>query len=248
MTDKLVQISNNVWLWPHHPDPERVQPSIGVVVGDLETVLIDAGNSPSVAGKLKEDLKRKDFPPITHVIYTHHHWDHVYGASMFDVQIVAHSSCRDFLHEEREKPWNVEYIEQEILGNLKLEVSYNARKLAIQDWDTFEIVLPEILFEESKTLDLGNMMVELEHVGGRHSEDSIVVKVPSQGVMFLGDCFYPPPIHLRGSDISISISMLASLENEAYSVYIDGHSAPFTRAELREFLRNHQPERKGSSE
>ena len=52
----LTQISENVWLWPHHPDPERVQPSIGVVLGDHGSLLVDAGNSPAVAARLKEAL------------------------------------------------------------------------------------------------------------------------------------------------------------------------------------------------
>ena len=42
-------------------------------------------------------------------------------------------------------------------------------------------MLPEIVFEKTKTLDVSGMKVELEHVGGRHSEDSIVVKVASEG-------------------------------------------------------------------
>ena len=93
-------------------------------------------------------------------------------------------------------------------------------------------MVPEIVFDDSMVIESGDMNIVLEHVGGEHAQDSIVVKVPSAGVMFLGDCFYPPPLHLREPDSDFSFPMLASLENEAYSLYVDGHNDPVTRDDL----------------
>ncbi|OGO20993.1 MAG: hypothetical protein A2Z14_12555 [Chloroflexi bacterium RBG_16_48_8] len=236
MTQKLTQITERVCLWPYHQDPNQIQPCIGVIPGDRGTVLVDAGNCLTAARQLKWALERANLPPVSRIIYTHHHWDHVYGACVFEVPAVAHRLCRDILLEEVEKPWGSKYLEDEIKKNSLLQVSYEARDRLIGDWENFRIVVPEIVFDGSMVVETGEMKIVLQHVGGEHAQDSIVVKVPQAGVMFLGDCFYPPPLHLRKPDSTISIPLLASLEDETYALYVDGHSEPFTRDELLAFL------------
>jgi glyoxylase-like metal-dependent hydrolase (beta-lactamase superfamily II) len=232
MTQKLIQIRERVWLWPHDRNPLRIQPCIGIIASDSGTVLIDAGNCPSLAKKLKAAMDKAELPAVSHIIYTHHHWDHVYGACEFDARVVAHRLCREALLEESKKPWSVKYLQDEVKKNPLLRISFRARGRLIEDWDTFRIVVPEIVFDDSMVIESGDMNIVLEHVGGEHAQDSIVVKVPSAGVMFLGDCFYPPPLHLREPDSDFSFPMLASLENEAYSLYVDGHNDPATRDDL----------------
>jgi glyoxylase-like metal-dependent hydrolase (beta-lactamase superfamily II) len=83
---------------------------------------------------------------------------------------------------------------------------------------------------------LDDLTMKLTHVGGEHAEDSIVVKVPQEGVMFLGDCYYVPPLHLRKSGSRPSIDMLKKLNNDTYHLYVEGHDDPFSREELLEFL------------
>jgi glyoxylase-like metal-dependent hydrolase (beta-lactamase superfamily II) len=236
MTLKLRRITERVWLCPHHQDPYQIQPCIGIIVGDSGTVLVDAGSSPTLARQLKLALDHANLPAVSQIIYTHHHWDHVYGACEFDVPVVAHLLCQEILLEEADKPWSSKYLQDEIQRNPLLQVSYETRDRMIDEWERFQIVVPEIVFDTSIVIEAGEMKILLEHVGGEHARDSIVVKVPQAGVIFLGDCYYPPPLHLRGSDADISIPMLASLEDEAYSLYVDGHSEPMKREELLAFL------------
>lgn len=236
MEKRLTQLTEHVWLWPHDPDPEAVQSSIGVIATPNECVLIDAGNSHRLARQLKTELVRCNLPPISRIIYTHHHWDHVYGACEFGVPVTAHIICKAILEEESRKPWGIEFLNGEIKRNPKLAVSYNARARLIDDWPAFQIIVPGDVFEKEKLIHLDGLAIELEHVGGQHAEDSIVVKVPQEGVMFLGDCYYPPPLHLREEDSVPSIEMLRKLRNDAYHLYVEGHDRPFTRVELLQFL------------
>ena len=172
----------------------------------------------------------------THIVYTHHHWDHVSGACSFDVPIIAHETCQEILLEEAKKPWNSEYLREEIKRNPKLRVSCEARERAIKSWEGFRFVIPDRLFARSMQFRVGNIDLWFEHVGGNHAVDSIIVKVPAEGIMFLGDCYYPPPLHLRDPTSTISKIMLASIENKGFTLYVEGHDDPFTRAELLEFL------------
>jgi glyoxylase-like metal-dependent hydrolase (beta-lactamase superfamily II) len=183
------------------------------------------------------ELERCKLPPVSRIVYTHHHWDHIYGACEFGVPVTAHTLCKAILEEEARKPWGIEFLEREIKRNPKLETSYNARAKSIEDWAAFQIIVPEEVFEKKATIDLDGFAIELEHVGGIHAEDSIVVKVPQEGVMFLGDCYYPPPLHLRVGDPVPSFEMLRRIHNPAYHLYVEGHDKQFTHVELLHFLR-----------
>ncbi len=235
---KLTQLTDHTWLFPHHPDEAAVQSSIGVIVSRNASWLVDTGNSPRLARQLKTELARCHLPPVSRIIYTHHHWDHVYGACEFDVPVTAHASCKAILEEESRKPWGLDYLNEEVKRNPKLTASYAARAKAIEDWASFRILIPEDVFEKESLIDLDGVTLELEHVGGEHAEDSIVVKVPEDGVMFIGDCYYPPPLHLRQPDSAPSLDMLRSLLDDAYQLYVEGHDKPFTQTELLGFLQS----------
>jgi glyoxylase-like metal-dependent hydrolase (beta-lactamase superfamily II) len=233
---KLEQLTEHAWLLPHDPDQNAVQSCIGVITTQNESVLIDAGNGPRLARQLKTELIRNNLPPVSRIIYTHHHWDHVYGACEFDVPVTAHILCKAILEEQAKKPWGIEYLREEITRAPELTASYNARARSIQDWKEFRIVVPEDVFEIQKLIDLDRLTIELLHVGGEHAEDSIVAKIPQDRVMFLGDCYYPAPPRLRKPNSVPSLDILRKLQNDGYNLYVEGHDKPSTRTELLKFL------------
>lgn len=227
MSTPLVQISQHVWIWPHHADVDRVQSAVGIIAGEAETVLVDAGNSPQLARKILSSLGTINAPPLTHIIYTHHHWDHVFGAHPFGVPVVAHEQCLPLLEAMRQKRWGDEVLRiHERNPNLKLDFTAS-------DWADFRIVLPETLFSQQATMTLGGLTLELRHVGGVHAADSIVVKVVEDQVMFLGDCYYPANL----TDGPIDTGMLTALANEPVQTYIDGHRKPMTKSKIERIIR-----------
>jgi glyoxylase-like metal-dependent hydrolase (beta-lactamase superfamily II) len=223
----LVKLADHVWIWPFHPDADRVQAAIGIVTGGNGTVLVDAGNSPNLARQVLATLAEISAPPIRCIVYTHHHWDHIFGAYMYDAPVVAHEKSLSFLTEMSQKPWGTEALRRHE-RNPDLKVDYTA-----EDWAQFRIVLPDVVFFQTKTIDLDGVTLQLEHVGGAHAADSIIIKVVEAGVMFLGDCYYPP----NHTSDPISTAMLASLSDEAYQIYVDGHSNPFGKARLDRIVR-----------
>lgn len=232
----LTQLTEHVWLFPHNADANVDQSSIGVIATGKQSLLIDAGNSPRLARQLKTEMERCNLPPVTRIIYTHHHWDHVYGAYEFNVPVTAHTLCKKILNAESKKPWGIEYLNEEVRRNPKLAESYAARASVIEDWEAFRIVIPVDTFKKTELITLGGLEIELEHIGGQHAKDSIVVKIPQDGVMFLGNCYYPPPTHLRETGSAPSFDMLEKLQNNSYDLYVESHDKPFTRAELMELL------------
>ncbi|NIW45289.1 MAG: hypothetical protein GWN14_11220, partial [candidate division Zixibacteria bacterium] len=141
--------------------------------------------------------------------------------------VIAHELCHAFLAEMRQKAWDAELLRAHE-RNPNLKIDYTA-----VDWDEFRLIMPDIVFSQEKVIDLDGVTLQLSHVGGDHAADSIVVKVVESGVMFLGDCYYP---RNHTSD-PISTSMLDSLVDDAYELYIDGHREPFSRARIERIVR-----------
>ncbi len=214
-----------MWWFPADPDPDRVQGGAGVIVDEAGSVIVDAGHSPALALQIQARMVAKGLPPARWLVYTHHHWDHVWGACAWpDVEIVGHEIGRDLLVREAARPWSDAYLADEIAANPRLGPSFRARAMAVDAWEGFVVLPPTRTFTDEFLLPTG---VHLRHVGGNHAPDSIVVTVPGSSVMLLGDCIYPPPAHLREPDDGLDLELARSLLDEGSEWYIAAHAEPF---------------------
>lgn len=238
MVEELVPIAPNVWLFPCDDDEQagRLQPAVGVICTATHTILVDAGNSPAHARRIRAALGRVAAPPVRFVIYTHHHWDHVFGAQVFGAPVIAHELGRELVGALASRPWSREELARRIAEEPGRAASYAAIRHALAHDDLVDVFIPSLTFSKRLRLYGDNLTVELEHVGGQHAPDSIVVRVPEAGVLFLGDCYYPPPLHLRAAEPAPDLAMLAALLSDGYEWYIGGHDRPHSRAELRTAL------------
>lgn len=234
MFRELETLAPDVFMFPRDDTPDTIQPNIGVLRLKDQTILIDAGNSPRHARQIMAAMAGLNFAPIETIIYTHHHWDHTFGAATFNPSsIVAQSQNADIMANYATRPWGTQHLREEIYRNPRREGSLNTMMDAISDWREFRICQPTITFNTHLTLYFDGLTLELEAVGGRHAMDSIVVRIPEAGVMFVGDAYYPPPLHLRDEDdIDLDIAMLESFISDDYHLYVDGHGEQRSRAEL----------------
>lgn len=232
MTDELQPVAERVWIFPRDPDPNKIQPNVGIICTPTQTVLVDGGNSPRHARRILTTLAQMSAPPVSYVIYTHHHWDHVFGASVFGAPAIAHELCRKLLIETAARPWSYAYLQEEMRRNPLRENALIALGRAIDDWRSFRILIPTITFMHKLSLYLDGLTLELEHVDGRHAADSVVVCVQEAGVLFTGDCYYPAPLHLREGDDMLDDAMIESLAEESVNIYVDGHGNPLSRTEF----------------
>jgi glyoxylase-like metal-dependent hydrolase (beta-lactamase superfamily II) len=224
MNRALVSAADGIWFFPADAEGAKVEPNVGVVVTARGTILIDAGNSPRHARTIRLALQEIAAPPIVYLIYTHHHWDHVFGAQVYEVPAIAHETCRELLVERASRPWGFTYIEEEIRRNPAAESMYMSMHRAVEDWHGFRIVPPSITFTATLTMDMGGTPIELEHVGGQHAGDSIIVRLPAAGVAFVGDCFYKPVPAVRLPDAIHDRALVRRLlQDDTAHTFIDGH-------------------------
>ena len=225
MVIELQPLTPHVWVYPY--DPKETQPNIGVIVTPTQTVLIDAGNSPRHARRVLAELWRIDAPLVTHIIYTHYHWDHTFGAQIFNGTIIAHERCHDLLTANYfGRPWSTSYIQDEMQQNPARAGVLRAMERAVESWRGFRVVLPQVMFSRQMALHLDGVTLNLRHVGGKHSEDSITVEVVEDKVLFLGDSDYEPPVFLRQPGDHVDTEMIEGFLAQEMNWYVEGHHTP----------------------
>jgi glyoxylase-like metal-dependent hydrolase (beta-lactamase superfamily II) len=242
MIDKMMtlkQLSDHVWIMPFVKDAQRTQANIGVIIGTEETVLVDAGNGALQAAQIQQALQGMGAPPVNTIIYTHHHWDHIFGAYLFDGQVIANQRSVPFLQEKAAIQWGEPFLQERWASAPRMREQITHQRQAAGDWSELRIVMPDVVFDASHSICAADVMLQMWHVGGVHASDSIVVQVVEDGVMFVGDSFYAPPSYemVPGEEEAIAIDVIDRFLRDDVQLYVDGHNAPYSARQMQLLVR-----------
>ncbi|MFN8531272.1 MAG: MBL fold metallo-hydrolase [Anaerolineae bacterium] len=223
MTNSPVQqISEHViWMPPAAPD----RPSLCWVAGHKRSVLLDAGSSPAHLHAFLSAVEPYDLPPLRSAVLSHWHWDHVFGASELNVPIIAHMLTTHRLSLMENWDWSDAALDARVATGEEIAFCADNIKLELPEPRRVRILLPDISFNRMLDLCLGDITVQVHHVGGDHSADCCVAYVPSDGVLFLSDCLYDaiyaPTRHYTREKLYPVLDQL--LEFDA-NLYVEGHN------------------------
>lgn len=168
------------------------------VVTPAGVVVIDALGSPALAVRLIAEIRKITPQPITHVIATHYHADHIYGLQTFKAQgahIIAHRAAREYLNSET--------------ARLRLEAS----RQQLAPWVDAETHLVEAdeWIDGDKEIMVGGVRFQLKPVGPSHTPEDLAVYLPAEKVLFAGDLVFRSRIPYVGQ--ADSRHWIASLDN-----------------------------------
>lgn len=195
-----------------------VQVTAGFVVTTEGIVLIDTLLYPEETLQIKRFIENRLKLPVIYIINTHHHADHTTGTCLFDdAQVVSHYLCRELL-------------------NSRGRESLARSKENAPDMANTEIVLPDIVFDDKMTLHVGNKTFHLEHMPG-HSDDSIIVWVEEDNVLFAADTVMPIP-HFVDGNYQDFLESLAKLEKRSFENIIQGHGEVILRGEVSQKIKS----------
>jgi glyoxylase-like metal-dependent hydrolase (beta-lactamase superfamily II) len=226
------KISEHVyWLPPAPPD----RPSLCAVVGERGTIWLDAGSSAAHTHEFLDFLADEGVGQPSHVVLTHSHWDHVFGAAELGAHLLTHELTADYLTELAEMDWSDEALDRRVvLGHASQQHADNV-KAELPSPREVRIALAEIVFRESLRIELGNVGVEVRHVSGDHADDSTVMYVMPDGVLFLGDCLYEAPS--GGYTAERLTPLVDAVRSFGAELHVEGHSeAVLSRRELDEVI------------
>lgn len=212
------------------------RPILGMVVGNNKTLMIDAGNSEDHANYfIQRTLKHENAKPDL-VVLTHWHWDHIFGLSaLSDSVSIASAKTRKEMEKLVPFSWSDEAIDERVREGTEIEFCAKAIKEEYQGHREIQVVLPDVTFDRRMEIDLGGVTCVVQHVGGDHAADSVIVYVKEEKILFLGDCIYPKmyaeKVHYTVKEI---LRLLAELEAFDADTYIPSHQRPWTKKEFRQ--------------
>jgi glyoxylase-like metal-dependent hydrolase (beta-lactamase superfamily II) len=189
-----------------------VQVTAGIVVTSEGIVLIDTLLYPEEIKQLRQFIDNRLKLPVRYVINTHHHADHTTGTCFFpEAQVIGHRLCREFL-------------------DTRGRESLQRYKENSHDMTNVELILPEIVFEDQLVMQIGNKTFHMEHTPG-HSEDSIIVWVEQDNVLFASDTVMSLPYFVDG-DYDQFVQSLKRLQGRNYENIVQGHGEVILRGEV----------------
>ena len=206
---------------PAKPD----RPSLCAVVGSDRVVMLDAGASETHARQFLDLLTLEGIASPQHIVLTHWHWDHVFGACEVGAPVIAHALTADKLYELSKRDWSDTGLKQQVAKGLETREGAENIKAEMPSPRYVNVPKADIVFNHSMNLKLGDVTCRIQHVGGDHSQDSTIVFVVPDRVLFLGDClssdFYAPEPFYTLQQLT---SLLDTIESLNAASYVEGHA------------------------
>jgi glyoxylase-like metal-dependent hydrolase (beta-lactamase superfamily II) len=173
-------------------------------------VAIDTGTSPDRVMAAMADLGLKDQAPVSHLILTHAHFDHVGGAAALrgpDTQVIASAGFA---------------AEAERQRHLSLPLRHLIGTGARPDFN----LKPDRLISERTSLVVGGTEFVLIPIRGGETQDALMVHLPAAGLLFAGDVLMPylgVPFTAEGSPEGL-LETLRYIRELAPRQLVEGHT------------------------
>lgn len=211
-------------------------PNIGIIGGRDAVLVVDTGMGPRNAEPVLEFATEYARGRELFLTTTHFHPEHAFGAQVFRgraTYLVNRAQADDLANR----------------GLGYLEMFRGLGKSIAEQLEGVEIPVPDVIYEDSHTLDLGGgREVRLRATGRAHSVGDQVVTVPDAGAMFTGDLiesgqfaifpWFPP----HDTDVSGTrwIAVVERLIEETPAQVVPGHGdlgGTDLLVEVRDYLR-----------
>jgi glyoxylase-like metal-dependent hydrolase (beta-lactamase superfamily II) len=170
------------------------------LVTDKGVVAVDA--PPTIGNNYLKAISEVTDKPVTYVVYSHAHIDHIGGAGIF--------------------PKNATFIaQQETAAELQRAKSVAKNASMVPP-------IPTVTFTKNYTLQIGNQTLNLDYYGVNHLPGNIFIYAPKQKVLMLVDVIFPgwvpyPYLALAKDTAGFIKAHDIALNNYDFDTIVAGH-------------------------
>lgn len=210
MSTSFSEVADRVWVARH----EWFDVNLTAIGGEDGLVVVDTLASTRAMHETLASIRALGTGPVTAVVNTHEHFDHVLGNAEFPgVPIHAHENTAVAL-----------------TAFAASRTSYQGERAA--EIDASPVVVPTETFSSARVIDLGDRQVELIHPGRGHTAGDIVVRISDVDVLLTGDLVEESAPPAYGEDCwpmewPIALDLAISLMTDE-TVVVPGHGAVVT--------------------
>jgi alkyl sulfatase BDS1-like metallo-beta-lactamase superfamily hydrolase len=271
---KIRQVFSQLFLGMNKPQVDRVaegvflargfgQGNAVILEGEDGVVVFDTGDSYEHGKAMLAAFRAHSTKPIKAVIYSHYHFDHVFGCKAWveaadeDVQIIAHESTLRYLNERvsalaPRTDWGLAmqfgmYLDENCaVGEGPLcsgLMGIQFPRIGSAKGHKRHVIYPNRTFRDRLKLDVAGIQIELIH-SPSETPDNILLWWPAKKTVLAGDALVPtlPPIFTaRGQRVRDpegylkSMDLMRSLRPEHV---ISSHGPAFSGPAAQEALTN----------
>ena len=192
--------------------------TVGLVTGDTGVLLVDTGTTLTDAAALGADVYAITGRPVSHIVLTHKHFDHILGSSGF---AGAEIYCA---------PAVAEYMPT-AGGDLRADALRHGSDAVAVDSAIAALRPPDHQVTDA-VVDLGNRCVSVSYPGRGHTHSDLIVVVAAgepEPVVFCGDLVEESgdPVADDDSDLDAwpaTLDRVLEIGGQ-YAAYVPGHGA-----------------------
>lgn len=222
-------------IWYQTPVSETDRPILAVVRGEKHQLMIDAGNSSAHAALFLEEMKKHNLGSPDLLALTHWHWDHIFGMKHLRLPSMATQQTITRMKEMQPYAWTDAALQERMDQGIEIPFCADAIKLEFGTTRDIEVVLPTIGFTGQLEIDLGGVQCQLIEVENDHSPGSLLVYIPEERVVFLGDAMYADIFSSKWNyTVERTKCLLAAIDRLEADYYVWSHGEAMPKSEFEE--------------
>lgn len=231
----LIKLSDRIYYMPHSEETDR--PILGYIRGDKFTLMVDSGNSKKHVELVTDDILELEMPYPDFVAITHSHWDHTYGMSSLKAISIACNKTNEYLKHMLNWEWTDEAMNKRLATGEDIEFCDTMIRREYPILSEIQVKTADIVFNEKLKIDLGGITCELMRLESSHSDDCVVVYIPEEKTIFIGDIISEDFHHGESKYYREKLeSLISDFKAIDFNTALFGHMEPFSKQELLTWL------------
>jgi len=220
---ELKQLAPNVFAYQQEGGTGHLNAGIsnaGLFVGEDSMLVFDALGFPiQTKAFIAAAKKASSGKPITHLINSHHHGDHVAGNQFFrpEAQIASHPYC----------------LKEVIKAIPATPPTWPKAEGLADSTEQRKLVPPTVTFEDNLVYNIGGNTVEFRFVGPAHTWGDLVAYLPQHKILFAADlAFFNLVPYCHNAHISKWMESIDKVMKWDIDVIVPGHGPVGGKKEL----------------
>ena len=200
--------------------------NLSFVITDDGVLVVNAGDNYLLAQSLHEEIRKRTDKPVKYVVLENGQGHAMLGSNYWKEQgakIVAHRDTAAYM----------ERVGYEALATMR----NRARDKAFRT----ELVMPDIVYDDTLDLSMGGWDITVLHLGNAHHHGDTMVWLPQKKLVIAGDTAF----HVRmlpifeDTDTARWIETWDAFEALGAEIVIPGHGGPTDMATVRKWTRDY---------
>lgn len=219
---ELKQITDRIYYMEFMEDTDR--PVLSYIKGDMYALVIDSGNSKMHVEQFYSLLNNSGLSQPDYTVITHYHWDHTFGMNAISGKSIVCDETNTKLVEMKKWSWTEDDMNNRIEKGIDIEFCKNNIVKEYECLDGIKVVTGDIIFKNEIVVDLGGINCFIKHIQSPHTDDAVIVYIPSDKIVFVGDADCGDFNNLNGKyDKSKLRSYIEFIKTLDFDKYVIGH-------------------------